>query len=198
VDFNHALSIDEHFAQAIGNRGETYSEMGEYEKALIDYNNAIDFDKDSASHWYNLKGLVLSYLKRYEEAIEAYKQSLEEKDTNHIPLYNIAVAITRWQGLTNAQPYIKAARSALLSLQDPDSRSEAQYGLSGLGAIANNRSEALYYLRKAISSSEHVIQWARHDIAWLDLRTDPQFQDLISLRNRTKRKRIKSARNRHR
>jgi tetratricopeptide (TPR) repeat protein len=67
-DLNHAITSDRHSALVFGNRGEVYSKMEEYEKALTDLNLAIQLDKATASTWYNSKGLVFSYLGRYEEA----------------------------------------------------------------------------------------------------------------------------------
>jgi tetratricopeptide (TPR) repeat protein len=185
-DLNHAITMDQYLPRAIGIRGEVYGKMEDYEEALSDFNLAIELEKDASNSWHNSKGLVLSYLGRYEEAIEAYEQSLQKDGTNFAARYNIAVSVTRLKGLAYAQPYIKDARSALLKVQNPNANAVVLYGIGGLEALAGNTSQALNYLKRAIFSSKHVIEWAKHDIAWDKLRNDPQFRNLQ--RSSSKRK----------
>jgi len=49
-----------------------------------------------------------------------------------------------------------------------------------LEALVDNVEQALDYLQQAILLENEAIDWARHDIAWSDLRTsDPDFRLLI-------------------
>ena len=180
IDFEHAITLDEQNVAAIGNRGEVYRRTGQYEKALVDFNHAIELDKSTSYDWYTSKGLVLSYIGQYADAIKCYEQRLQEKSNEHVSLYNIAVVMARWKGLTHAQEYIAAARTALLNQKNLNKNEHALYGFGALEALAGNKSQALIYLGKAVHCGKSAKQWARQDIAWLDLRADPQFQKLIN------------------
>jgi len=179
ADFNHALEIDKQNVGVLLSRCKNYHYMGYYQQALENLNTSIELDKAQASSWRAERGLLLSYLGRYAEAIECYEQNLQEDPDDYTTLYNIAVAIARWKGVADATEHIARARLALLAIRGTKNNVRALYGLGGLEALSGHTSPALNYLRRAISSSKRVIFWARHDIAWRDLHTDPQFQKLV-------------------
>lgn len=95
-------------------------------------------------------------------------------------LANIAVFKTRWQGLVAAQPDINAARSALLSLVNSEEQGIILYRLGGLAAIEGKIEQALNYLQEAMLLEDEAIEFARHDVAWLELRNSPNFLMLIA------------------
>ncbi len=90
--------------------------------------------------------------------------------------------MVRWKGLSYAQSSISIARAALLSIASNSTNIDEQlakfYGLGGLEALADNTTSALNYVRRAISLSKKAIHWARHDIAWINLRSDPSFRSM--------------------
>jgi tetratricopeptide (TPR) repeat protein len=173
--YSNAISLNPQDDWAYSNRADVLRALGRYEESLEDYNRAVKYNKNN--HLYNERGLAFSYLKLYKEAVEIYQEGLKENPEDLAFLYNVAVTIARWKGPLEAAEYINAARTALVALPD---YAYALYGLGGLQAIANNTEEALDYLQRAIFLEEEVIDSAQHDIAWLDLRTNPRFQMLIS------------------
>jgi len=175
-----SISPDANTALVIACRAEGMRVTGHYEEALADFDRAIALDETLIKDWSNTRGLVLSYLGRYAEAIESYEQGLKETPNNYTLLYNIAVAMARWKGLPDAQVQINTARASLLAVVDTDERGGALYGLGGLEALEGNTDQALSYLQEAIPLEREAVSWARHDVAWLDLRADPRFQSLIS------------------
>ena len=54
-------------SNVLGNRGVVFSRMGQYEKALADYNAAIKLHPDNASHYLN-RALAYYQMGRVEEA----------------------------------------------------------------------------------------------------------------------------------
>ena len=174
TEFNQAIEIDSEYTWAINQRAEIYRLMGLYKNSLADYNKVMVLDKE-ATDW-NTRGLVLSYLGNYAEAIDSYKNDLGGA-IDFCCLYNIAVAKFRWQR-SQAQPEFNAAYQTLKAAEK-DKPGEAAYGLGGLAALIGKNDLALKYLHKAISLKKEAITWARHDIAWLDLRKDKRFQALI-------------------
>jgi hypothetical protein len=45
-------------------------------------------------------------------------------------------------------------------------------------ALEENVDSALKYLEEAIAVDKNVLRWARHDIAWKNLRENTHFQSL--------------------
>jgi tetratricopeptide (TPR) repeat protein len=171
---------DANTALVIVCRAEAMRTMDYLQEALKDFDRAIALDQTIVDVWGNERGLLLSYLGQYADALESYEQVLEKKPDDYATLYNIAIATARWKGLPDAETQIDAARSTLGGLLNTDARGSALYGLGGLAALEGNVDQALDYLRQAISLEKQAIDWARHDIAWLDLRPDSRFQQLIS------------------
>lgn len=179
-DNDHFLTLEPNSAEAYTQRGNIYRAQGAYEDALASFNHAIALDATLASGQATIRGLTFSYLGQYFHAIECYKVVLKDSPNHYIPLYNIAVALACWKGLAQAQLEIEAARKALLTALDTsDNRSSALYGLGGLNALEGQLEQALDCLEQSISLEKEVVDWARHDIAWRDLRTDPRFQSLV-------------------
>jgi hypothetical protein len=85
----------------------------------------------------------------------------------------------RWQGLSRAQPEIETARATLQAALDTPARGIVLYRLGGLAALAGHTELALQFLQPAILLDKTAIDFALHDIAWLDLREYPQFQSLV-------------------
>jgi len=166
-------------ALAIAARAEVMRNLGYYQEALEDLDYALALDKTLISRFIDSRGLLLSYLEHYEEAIGCYKQRLEYSPNHYQVLYNIAVAMARWKGMLDAQKYIDAAREALLAKVPTVDRGSALYGLGGLAALTGVMGQAMDYLKRAIPLEDACTTWAQHDIAWLDLRSDPQFQYVI-------------------
>ncbi len=177
ADFGRAIALDDGVAWVFDHRGEVYRVMGRYEAALSDIDHAIVLGYDS----YNSRGLVLSYLERYEEAIDSYEQELKKNPNDYQLLYNIAISMVRWKGLSYAQKYMDVARTALQSEVIAGVRGAGLYGLGGLEAVIGNFDTALDYLEQAIADREEAIDWARQDMAWEDLRirNDPRFRSLV-------------------
>ncbi len=145
----------------------------------------ITKSKQASRTIYNNHGLILSHLRRYAEAIENYELGLKTDPSYCYLLYNKAVAMARWQGLTSAQTYIDIARSALLNISNDTSNSREKkarlYGLGGLEAVSDNVDLAVDYLQQAVAIDKSiVIEWVQHDIAWDSLRSNPQFLKLVS------------------
>jgi tetratricopeptide (TPR) repeat protein len=68
--------IDPRNVAAYINRGNTYSGLKRYERAIEDYNKAIELNPKYAGAYYN-RGLAYRKLKRYERAIEDYNKAIE-------------------------------------------------------------------------------------------------------------------------
>ncbi len=177
ADFAHAITLNKNRHCVFSHRAETYQKMGRYKEALLDFEHATAL----GIHVSTLnRGLLLSYLKRYAEALACYEEGLKKAPDDYSLLYNVAVVMARWKGFSESQQHIDKARTALQAVIHKKNHGRALYGLGGLEALAGNTDSALDYLEQAIPLSKKVTNWAQHDIAWLDLRTNPRFQSLLS------------------
>lgn len=103
------IEIDPNEWMTLYNRGTIYSNMGLYEKAIHDLNEAIRLMPIYANA-YNNRGLVYDKLGRYEEAIENYNEALknEETATCYYNRANAYYALERYEeALEDCNSYMK-------------------------------------------------------------------------------------------
>ena len=68
-------------AFALAHRGRAWYEQREYEKALLDLNEAIRLDNEHAA-WYSSRGMTYDRLGEYDRAIAEYDQALRRDPTD--------------------------------------------------------------------------------------------------------------------
>ena len=90
--------------------GNSYYRLGQYNKALECYENALSFENNASqgNTWFNM-GLIYNQLKQYDKAIKCYEKAMEDK--NYISLPNI------WNELTRAYNKINQVATKQMSLQ---------------------------------------------------------------------------------
>ena len=187
TDLSQAIKINPTYAWAFAYRCRAYEMLRHYEEALIDFDRAIALDQTIINDWLTERGLLLSLLGRYPDAMKYYERALQEKPDDHFTLYCIAFTKTRWQGLAQTQAEIDKARSVLHSRlisreanRNVQARSALLYELGGLAALEGKTDQALKYLQQAMLLDYLPVRRARHDLAWLDLYSDSGFKALIS------------------
>ena len=74
-------------ADAYYNRGDAYSEIGEYEKAVADYNKAIQVDPNDADAYYN-RGCTYGEMGEYDKAIADFNKAIELAPNDADAYYN--------------------------------------------------------------------------------------------------------------
>lgn len=158
-------------------RAKVQRALGRFQEAESDLCRAVGLNPAIMSSIAMDWGLLLSYLGRYSEAIDKYHATLESNPNDLAALYNIAVVMSRWKGFSKAESAVKAALEVARTLNEQDGR--VLYAMAGLAALSNNDEAALQKLQRAIAVEAMARDWARHDIAWMSLRADPQFQALV-------------------
>ena len=99
------------------NRGNTYSNLKDYEKAVNDYNRAIELNPNNASY-YNNRGIGYYSLKDYEKAINDYSRAIE-LNPNNASYYN-----NRGIGYYSLKDYEKAIKNCNKAIKlDPNNNS---------------------------------------------------------------------------
>ena len=68
-DLSDAIALAPQNAYLFYNRGNLYAERGDYQRAIADYSQALNLNKDLAEAWFN-RGLTKIYAKHVAEGIE--------------------------------------------------------------------------------------------------------------------------------
>ncbi|MFA5321582.1 MAG: tetratricopeptide repeat protein [Smithella sp.] len=82
---DEAIKLKPDFAEAFNNRGNAYSDLGQYPRAIEDYNEAIRLKPQYAHAYYN-RGFTYDDLGQYQLAIEDYNEAIRLKP-EHIDAY---------------------------------------------------------------------------------------------------------------
>jgi len=96
---SEAIKLKPDYADAYNNRGNAYSETGQYQMAIDDYNESVRLQPESV-HGYNNRGLAFSRLEKHEQAIEDYNEAIRLKPDNSISYNNRGaayLALNRYQ-----------------------------------------------------------------------------------------------------
>ena len=88
IDYNYALLIAPDYRECRLNRAYAYERIGQFKNALNDVNNLLGDSYDSAYlHFY--KGLILTHLRRYPDAVRSFYRSIHLGNDNLEALINI-------------------------------------------------------------------------------------------------------------
>ena len=181
ADLDRAIELNPDYFWAIAYRCRIYAAIRSYQKALMDFDRAILFDKTIfGKNWLIEKGLLLCYDGQYEQAIDYSRQRLQQAPHDITALYCIAISKARWQGVAKAKDEIERSRSALHSQWETEDRGDVLYRLSGLAILENDCELAWQYLREAILLNNEAIELVGQDPAWQDWRHHHKTQAVIA------------------
>jgi tetratricopeptide (TPR) repeat protein len=152
-----ALKVKVDFAEAHYTRGDIYREIGEYNRAITEYQYTIAFDEQHISAHINLGNLYL-LLKRYQDAVKQYSQTLVLEPAS-ITLYN-----NRAYAYTSVGLYHEALEDYCQTIALKPDFAGAYTNRGTVYAHLYKYEEALADYNKADELSPHNIQ-----IAWMAL-----------------------------
>lgn len=89
LDYNQAIAMDASYKDALLNRAYAYEEIGQFEKALKDVERVEQLVEDSSFVSF-YKGLVLTKVRRYDEAYQAFSRSDSLNPLNPETIVNLA------------------------------------------------------------------------------------------------------------
>lgn len=92
-------------AQLEYNRGVDFYKLGQYDRAITAFRQAINLSPDYVDAYYNL-GLVLEYLQQYDEALTVFKQIIVRKPDDYEAVYKAALISTKMGELEKARNYL--------------------------------------------------------------------------------------------
>jgi tetratricopeptide (TPR) repeat protein len=159
-DFEHAIHLDQKYADAVNNLGVIDYEGRKYGKALKQYEKAIRLRPDSAS-FYSNQGAAYFGKKEFEKASEAYAKALQ--------LDSDILERTSHNGVSAQLP-------------SPEDRAHFDYLIAKLCAGRGDRDRSLLYLRRALEDGYKGINDVYKDPEFTDVRSDTRFAALMAAR----------------
>ncbi|XWK88065.1 MAG: tetratricopeptide repeat protein [Phormidium sp.] len=102
TDFDQAIEINSHWAEAFYNRGLAYGKLAEYHKAIEDYTRALEINFDWADV-YNNRGNAYYKLGDYEKAIADYDTAIKINPELTAAIKNRDVTQGVWDELKRQQ-----------------------------------------------------------------------------------------------
>jgi tetratricopeptide (TPR) repeat protein len=170
-------------------RGYAHFELGKYEQAIVDLNEAIEKDQEFATaYWY--RGLVRHYGQElpadaevdYNRALDLFEKDPEYCDLDDAP----AVYLDRAEAQRELGKWEDAAASATRAVSLESDNAEALYLLAVAEANSGRLSEASTHLQQAIHLEAELREEAEEEDDLAPLRADPTLwsQALASGRRR--------------
>ena len=156
--FNRAIRMDHHYAEALNNLGVVFYMKKKYGKAIGEYAKALRLNETSASFHSNL-GMALFEKKEFEKASAEFVRALE------------------------LDPQIferQAAAGIAARMASPEDRARYAYTLARIYAGRGMYDRSLEYLKKAIEEGYSQIKDVYKDKVFAGLRKDPRFARVMA------------------
>jgi Tfp pilus assembly protein PilF len=142
VYFNQSLELNPNFINSRLDLAETLTLQGQFEDALKEINLVID-KNDQQSRFFNLKGMLLLWLGRPDEAVAANQLALHKTYVNKQRyFYNIGVGLTRARHYDQGVWFLRQALKGT-----PDDR-KILYSLTENRLLARDAESAREYARQ--------------------------------------------------
>jgi len=135
TNYTEAIRLNPNDAMAYMGRGNAYSEIENYDKAIADYTQAIRLNPNYADAYFNRGGIYLGGTGDYDKAIADYTQAIRLKPNDADAYFNRATAY----GLLKDYNKAIADLTEVIRIKPND---EAYYGRGLMYAVMNNRSKA--------------------------------------------------------
>jgi len=152
-----------------------------YTKSINYLKRIIRIDKSYSPAWIN-KGFVLSYLRRYEEAIECFGKGIAltrfKRYKEAIECFDKAIKIDEkdvevWTGKGVALSRLKRYEEAI------ECFGKAWYNKAVLESLRDNKEKSINFLKKAIGLDKKYIEMAKTDEDFDNTRNSKEFKELI-------------------
>ncbi|MFB2878641.1 protein kinase domain-containing protein [Floridanema aerugineum] len=146
VAFDKAIKLEQNFKEAWHNKGEALLQLeGREQEAIEAFDEAIRIDKQFFSAWNN-RGKAYHKLRKYDEAINNFKQSLKINDRYHYAWIGLGNTLRQFDG--REEEALNAFKKAI---EIEPNAYEAWYGK---GAVLNK----LNKLQDALAAHEQAIK----------------------------------------
>ncbi|HSG67847.1 MAG TPA: tetratricopeptide repeat protein, partial [Bacteroidales bacterium] len=148
--FSNSMVGDTVFTMAYLNRGLSWFELGDYDKAIEDINVVVDRKPDELYLKYYIEGVAAAKQGNLEIAGDNLDQAVELKDD--------FAAIYTWRGLVSSEreQYQKALKSFLRSIQLDPGQTILYINISNMYYYLQDYRNALSWLKRANNAGEAI------------------------------------------
>ncbi|HEV2465310.1 MAG TPA: tetratricopeptide repeat protein [Acidobacteriaceae bacterium] len=157
LQYEKALTLDPHYAEAINNLGTIFYGQQNYRKAEKYYRSAIKLKPNSASFYSNL-GTAYFADRDYKHGLEAYRKAFS----------------------LNPEVFMSDPLDRVAEVGPPDEQVALNYALARLYAQAGMVEPAIHYLRIAFMDGFTDNKKLMQDTAFARIRTTTQFRLLLT------------------
>ncbi|WP_461148743.1 tetratricopeptide repeat protein [Spirosoma pulveris] len=160
-------------AQELIETGDSYIEQGNYEKAIITYEQAIEVKPDSEWAWYGL-GVSFYRTSDYERAINAWQKTVDVKPNFDWAWYHLGIAYAQ------KGDFIKSITAHQKAVQLTPSSEMAWHFLGNAYAQQHDPIRAINAYQRAIElKPDYEMAWSSLGIAYAD--QDDHFKAIKAL-----------------
>ena len=142
---NSILDIDNNNKTALHNKGCTFCDLFEYEKALECFHKLTEINPKYTVAWYN-KGVTLTHLDRHQDAIECYDKAIKLNPKDAGSWINKAHRLNQ---IGKNEECIKLMDEALEFITDDDDVVRCLINKGVAFSILKNSKESLKYYKQA-------------------------------------------------
>jgi tetratricopeptide (TPR) repeat protein len=157
LQYEKALSLDAHYAEAINNLGTVYYGQKNYHKAESCYRKALHFKPQVASFYSNL-GTAYFAEHKYKQGVEAYQRAFS----------------------IDPEIFIRESMERIQELGPVQEQATLNYTLAKMYAQAGNLKAAIEYLRAAFNEGFDDRKHLMADKELATLRGTPEFHLLLA------------------
>ena len=162
---------DKPLADAYRKRANCFEQMGQYDKALSDYDNAVKADRTCFDAYYDKALLLYNTLKRKEDSMQALEAAVKvgySKKKDREPLVKIHVMRSYiHKGQNDLESAVKDLTHALYYTSDPVYfmlRGELRKDLGQYSLAEIDFKKALSFLKEGDEESEELIETIRDQL----------------------------------
>ena len=165
-------TAEEHYDSGIA-----YHRAGEHQKAIEEYNKAIELDPEFVKA-YATRGVAYYHLGKHQRTIEDCTKAIELD-----PEFGRAYAI-RGTGCYKLGEHQLAIKDYEKAIELNPERARSYYNLACCYSLQGDKDKAIEYLRQAIEKGYNNFERMKKDTDLDNIRNDPRFIKLIQSDNK--------------
>jgi tetratricopeptide (TPR) repeat protein len=158
--------------QVYYNQGIIFSKQGKTKEAIAEWEKMIEINPNHVKTHYNL-GIAYRHSGQIDKAIGAWKKAISLEPNGSKAYNNLGAAYLSQGKLDDAEATLNKA------IAIEENYAKAHYNLARLYAQKNQNQQSLKYLQKAMTLDAVVLEEAKSNRDFSDIRQSSEFQELI-------------------
>ena len=154
------------------NQGVTFSKQGKLKEEIAEWEKVIEIDPNHVKAHYNL-GIAYRHSGQIDKAIGAWKKAVSLEPNGSKAYSNLGAVYISQGKLDDAEAILNKA------IAIDENYAKVHYNLARLYARKNQNQQSLKYLQKAITLDAVVLEEAKSNRDFSDIRQSSEFQELI-------------------